>query len=85
MNKRISFIFIFLVFFFGWMPGTFAADSSYPSKPVRIISIFPPGGGNDTLCRIVAQKLTERLKQQDRWHRGRGALCAGWLYLYPGA
>lgn len=36
----------------------------YPSRPVRIISIFPPGGGNDTLCRIVAQKLTERLKQQ---------------------
>ena len=41
-----------------------AADSAFPSKPVRIVSIFPPGGGNDTLCRIVAQKLTERLKQQ---------------------
>jgi tripartite-type tricarboxylate transporter receptor subunit TctC len=47
----------------GWASPALAADS-YPSKPVRIVSIFPPGGGNDTLCRIVAQKLTERLKQQ---------------------
>jgi len=36
----------------------------YPSRPIRIISIFPPGGGNDVLCRVVAQKLTESLKQQ---------------------
>jgi tripartite-type tricarboxylate transporter receptor subunit TctC len=48
----------------GWTLPAAAADASYPSKPVRIVSIFPPGGGNDVLCRIVAQKLTERLKQQ---------------------
>jgi tripartite-type tricarboxylate transporter receptor subunit TctC len=41
-----------------------SAQSPFPSKPVRIISPFPPGGGNDTLCRIVAQKLTDELKQQ---------------------
>src|SRR6185503_720752 len=40
------------------------AQQPYPSKPVRIISIFPPGGGNDTICRIVAPKLGEQLKQQ---------------------
>jgi tripartite-type tricarboxylate transporter receptor subunit TctC len=40
------------------------AQQPYPSRPIRIISIFPPGGGNDILCRAVAQKLTENLKQQ---------------------
>jgi tripartite-type tricarboxylate transporter receptor subunit TctC len=41
-----------------------ANAQQYPAKPVRIVSIFPPGGGNDTICRIVAPKLGEQLKQQ---------------------
>ena len=36
----------------------------YPSRPVRIISPFAPGGGNDALCRILLQRLGENLKQQ---------------------
>jgi len=40
------------------------AQNAYPAKPIRIISIFAPGGGNDVICRLVAQQLTERLKQQ---------------------
>lgn len=40
------------------------AQQPYPSKPLRIISPYPPGGGNDAICRTVAPKLSERLKQQ---------------------
>jgi tripartite-type tricarboxylate transporter receptor subunit TctC len=39
------------------------AQSDYPSKPVRIIVNVAAGGGVDTATRIVAQRLSERLKQ----------------------
>ena len=44
-------------------PST-GSGQAYPSRPIRIISIFAAGGGNDIICRIVAQKLTDSLKQQ---------------------
>ena len=37
---------------------------TYPSKPIRLIVPFPPGGGVDFIGRIVGQKLGERLGQQ---------------------
>jgi tripartite-type tricarboxylate transporter receptor subunit TctC len=41
-----------------------AAAQSYPSKPVRLIIPFPPGGSNDIVGRFIATKLTERLGKQ---------------------
>ena len=37
--------------------------ASYPQKPVRVIVPFPAGGSNDTLCRIVGDKLSAGWKQ----------------------
>jgi tripartite-type tricarboxylate transporter receptor subunit TctC len=45
------------------LPG--GADAqTYPSKPIRWIVPFPPGGSTDLLARVVGQKLTESWGQQ---------------------
>jgi tripartite-type tricarboxylate transporter receptor subunit TctC len=40
------------------------AQQPYPFRPVRIVSPFAAGGGNDAICRILSPRLTENLKQQ---------------------
>ena len=37
---------------------------TFPSKPIRIIVAFPPGGGNDIIARFFSARLTGRLDQQ---------------------
>ena len=44
-----------------WGPAL--AQTRYPSKAIRMIIPFPPGGTLDTLGRSVAQKLSEQLGQ----------------------
>jgi tripartite-type tricarboxylate transporter receptor subunit TctC len=41
-----------------------AHAQEYPVKPVRVLVPWPPGGSNDIVGRLVAQKLSENLKQQ---------------------
>lgn len=41
-----------------------ASAQTYPSRPVKIISPFPPGGGTDLVARTVGQSLADRNKWQ---------------------
>ncbi len=41
-----------------------AAAQIYPTKPIRFIVPFPPGGGNDVMARLIGQKLTDAFSQQ---------------------
>ena len=43
---------------------TAAAAQDYPTKPVRLIIPFPPGGSNDVVGRMIATQLSERLGKQ---------------------
>jgi tripartite-type tricarboxylate transporter receptor subunit TctC len=46
-----------------WLAATGEARAAYPDHPVRIIAPFAAGGPTDVISRIIAQKLTETLKQ----------------------
>jgi tripartite-type tricarboxylate transporter receptor subunit TctC len=61
VNLQKCFVFLCL-----WLVGTscaFAQAESFPSKSIRLIVPYPPGGGTDTLMRIVTPPLTEIWKQ----------------------
>ena len=65
-----------------WLAGpwAFAQSTDWPSKPVRFIVPFPPGGTVDPLARLLATRLTSALRQQfvvDNRPGGSGAIGTG--------
>jgi len=42
-------------------PSAATAADSYPTRPIRLIVPFPPGGSNDIVGRVIGQQLGERL------------------------
>src|SRR5688500_13091967 len=67
LGHALEYIICAIIRFLGLIVLLFACSSSWaqawPTKPVRIIAHFAPGGSADTLGRIVAQKLGESFKQ----------------------
>ena len=63
MNRRslASTIFIAAALSASGVPSAFAAE--YPTKPIRILVGFAPGGSADIVARAVGQKLTESFRQ----------------------
>ena len=54
---------LFVIVALALLAGAVSAQS-YPSKPVRVVIPWPPGGSNDVVGRIVTQKVGENLGQQ---------------------
>lgn len=46
------------------MGAAVAAAQTWPTKPIKLINGFPPGGGADILARLVAERLSAALGQQ---------------------
>ena len=44
-------------------PVAVMAQAAWPSKPIRIVVPYPPGGSSDIIARAIAQPLSEALKQ----------------------
>jgi tripartite-type tricarboxylate transporter receptor subunit TctC len=61
--KKNGFLRVFLAFCIALILNPVFAQS-YPSKPVRVIIPFPPGGTLDAVGRMLAQKLSEQMGQQ---------------------
>jgi tripartite-type tricarboxylate transporter receptor subunit TctC len=57
------FVGVLLVVIVELIPGV-ACAQPFPSKPIRIVVGFPPGGGIDLVARLLAPKLSESLGQQ---------------------
>src|SRR5687767_4564973 len=65
-----------------------AAQSSqpYPSRPVRLVIPFPPGGGGDSVGRAIAQPLSDALGQPvivDNRGGASGAIAVGLVAMAP--
>jgi tripartite-type tricarboxylate transporter receptor subunit TctC len=50
-----------LIVLFGY---AFASAQDFPSKPIRMVVGFPPGGGTDVMARLVTPKMSEAWGQQ---------------------
>ena len=63
MNRRSAAALVLATCFGALVPAAVQAQAGYPSKPIKFIVPYAPGGLPDTVARVVAQRLTERMGQ----------------------
>ncbi len=59
--RRLSALLIFIL---STCSAAWAQPQAYPSRPVRVIIVFPPAGATDIVGRLAFQKVGEQLNQQ---------------------
>ena len=64
MKKQILSILQVSLIIAAGLGGPVLAQEAYPSKPVRFVVPYPPGGGTDIVSRLITTRLSERLGVQ---------------------
>ena len=62
--KKINCLAILVAAMAVTVPAAPALAQAFPTKPVRLILPYPPGGGSDTIARPLARKISENIGQQ---------------------
>lgn len=78
MSKRVHCAAI--AFALSFTAASVHAQDKYPSRPIRLLTPFAPGGGSDILARLIGPQVSEKLGQQiivDNRPGGGGTLGAG--------
>lgn len=64
MASRRAAIGLIALSFFALFSVGVASAQDYPTRPVKFVVPYPPGGATDILARLVGQRLSEKLNQQ---------------------